>query len=384
MPPPALQLAARAEALCTFCETTPGMNALQPTAASAVEICTAAATLVGNDAAAKLAGYVVNQIEFLINGFAQVPLSPEICQALAIHEEKLDAIRRHFENMPAQPGKRFFSTLKFKRETNHLKKDLKSHLRVIVAICDGKSFEAKGALRSEDILEYVSVGARAVGAICDAPVLDAMKPVVGVINLICETAKCVRSNREAALDISARARAVTRSIVERAAMDGAAVPDPEALNSLKLALEDIQSYLTALKKPRRRLSSWFLANQEKDQFAKLDGGLDKAVALFSVAQTLRTAEEVHVNTNSIDVNTNTINVNTRTIAALEARVGRLDTKLTVIQADFGRLSETPVHHKNNSFRSIFTPSNVRLTFFFRSVKRELLLVPFFDGDHQKD
>ncbi|KAJ7461858.1 hypothetical protein B0H11DRAFT_118273 [Mycena galericulata] len=237
---------------------------------------------------------------------------------------------------------KFLSSLRFERETRRMKADLKSHLRVIVAICDGKSSEAKGG--SEDILEYVSVGARAVGAICHVPLLNVMKPVVGVATLICDTAKCVRSNREAALDISARARTVTRSVVERAAMDGAAVPDPEALDALKLALEDIQSYLTALKKPRNRFSSWFLANQEKEQFAKLDSALDKAVALFSATQALRAAHRT---------------------ATLVTTVERFDTTLTVIQADLGRLSiETPVHRKNNSFRSIFTPSNSRLTFFF--------------------
>ncbi|KAJ7512629.1 hypothetical protein B0H11DRAFT_2182027 [Mycena galericulata] len=320
MPLSVAQLEANAKDLRTICETTPGMNAVQPIAASAVEICSAAATLVGNKLdGTKLSGDVVNQIEFLINRIAQVPLSPEICHALAIYEEKLDAIRRHFENMSVPPRKKakFLSALKLKRETSRLKADLKSHLRVIVAICDGKSADAKkSALRSEDILEVVSLGARVVGAVCDAPVLDAIKPVVGVLYLICETAKCVKSNREAALDISARASTVTRSIVERAAMDSAA--DPEALNALKLALEDIQSYLTLLKKSRHRSFSWILANQERDRFARLDVALDKAVALFSATQALRTAGDVRVNAH--------------TTAALVTTVGRLDTKLTDVNS----------------------------------------------------
>ncbi|KAJ7512659.1 hypothetical protein B0H11DRAFT_2901 [Mycena galericulata] len=322
MPLSVAQLEAKAKDLRTFCETTPGMNALQPIAASAVEICTAAATLVSNGSdgpgAVKLTAYVVDQTESLINKIAQGPLSPEICQALEIHEQNLDAIRRHFENMPTEHSNKaakFILSLRFKRETHRLKAELKSHLRVIVAICDCKSSEATGTMRSEDIFEYISVGARAVGAICDVPVLDVMKPVVGVMNLICETAKCVRSNREAALDISARAMTVTRSIVERAATAGAVVPDKEALDALKLALEDINSYLTALKKPRRRLSSWILANQEKDRFARLDGALDKAVVLFSATQALRTAGEVRVNSH--------------TTAVLGAKVGHLNTRLTV-------------------------------------------------------
>ncbi|KAJ7512647.1 hypothetical protein B0H11DRAFT_1946672 [Mycena galericulata] len=359
MPLSVAQLEANATDLRTFCETTPGMNALQPIAASTVEICSAAATLVGNESdglgAVKLVTYVVDKTEFLINKIAQGSLSPEICEALEMHEEKLDAIRRHFENTPVLPRKKtskFILFSRFKRETRRLKADLKSHLRVIVTICDGKSAEAKGTMRSEDVVEYVSVGARAVGAICDVPVLNVMKPVFGIVTLICDTAKCVHSNREAALNLAARASTVTRSIVDRSAMDGAATHDPEALDT---ALEDIQSYLTALKKPRRRLSSWILANQEKDRFAKLDGALSNAVALFSTTQALRTAGEVRVNGH--------------TTAALVTTVGHLNTRLTVMQADFGRLSiETPVHHKNNSFRTILTPSNVRLIFFFRPAR----------------
>ncbi|KAJ7512631.1 hypothetical protein B0H11DRAFT_2267714 [Mycena galericulata] len=302
MPLSVAQLEANAKDLRRFCETTPGKNALQPIAASAVEICSAAANLVGNGSdgsGAKLAAYVVGQTESLIKKIAMGPLSLEICEALEIHEEKLDAIRRHFENMPVLVRKnatKFILSLRFKRETRRLKADLKSHMRGIVAICDDKSAEAKkGALRSEDILEVVSLSFRVVGAISDIHPLNVMKPVVGIATLICDTAKCVKSNREAALALAARASTMTRSIVDRAAMDGAAVPDPEALNALKLALKDIQSYLTVLKKPRRRFSSWILANQVKDRFVKLDGELDKAVALFSPTQALRTSGDVQGN-----------------------------------------------------------------------------------------
>ncbi|KAJ7512628.1 hypothetical protein B0H11DRAFT_1374 [Mycena galericulata] len=265
-------------------------------------------------------------------------------------------MRRYVENISVQPRKekRFISALKFKREISRFKADVKGHLRVILAICDDKPPALKSAPRSEYIIELVSMSTRAVGAICDVPILNVMKPVVGITSLICDTAKCVQSNREAALDLAVRASAMTRSIVDRVAMDGAY--DPEALEALKLALEEIQSYLTVLKKPRRRLSSWILANQEKDRFARLDGALDKALALFLATQALRTSGEVRVNAHAT--------------TALVATVGRLDTTMTVMQADLGRLSiETPVHHGNNSFRSLFTPSNVRLTFFFRSLKQ---------------
>ncbi|KAJ7461851.1 hypothetical protein B0H11DRAFT_2056331 [Mycena galericulata] len=336
MPLSVVRLKASAEDLRTMCATTPGMNAYQPIATSGVEICVAAENLVRNDGA-KLAGFVVDQTGFLINRMARVLLSPEICQALAIYEEKLDAIRRYIENISGQPRtkKRFITALKFKREISRFKADVKSHLRLMLAICDYKPPALKGAPRSEYIIELVSMSTRAVGAICDVPILNVMKPVVGVTALICDTAKCVQSNREAARDLAMRASAVTRSVVDRVAVDGAY--DPEALEALKLALEEIQSYLTGLKKPRRRVTSWVLANQEKDRFARQSGALDRAVMLFSATQVLGTAEEVRANAH--------------TAVALVATVGRLDANMTMVQTDLGKLSiETPVDRKNNSFR----------------------------------
>ncbi|KAJ7741420.1 hypothetical protein DFH07DRAFT_57371 [Mycena maculata] len=82
-------------------------------------------------------------------------------------------------------------------------------------------------------------------------------------------------NREAALDLAAHANTVTKCIVDRAAgmHDTSATIDKEALVALKLTLDDVYSYLTALKKPRRRITSWILANQEKDRVARLNSAL---------------------------------------------------------------------------------------------------------------
>ncbi|KAJ7126097.1 hypothetical protein C8R44DRAFT_119799 [Mycena epipterygia] len=147
-----------------------------------------------------------------------------------------------------------------------------------------KSSTSSGISRSDCILELASLSTRTAGAICEAPVLNFLKPAVGIAELICDTAKSVKSNRDAALDLAKHASAVTRCIVERAsATDGASIAkDGEALKILKLALEDVQSYLTFLRDRRRRVISWILANQYKERFAQLNGALDKALSMFSV------------------------------------------------------------------------------------------------------
>jgi hypothetical protein len=53
----------------------------------------------------------------------------------------------------------------------------------------GKSPAPSAVARNESILELVSLSTRVAGAICDVPVLNFLKPVVGIAALICDTAK---------------------------------------------------------------------------------------------------------------------------------------------------------------------------------------------------
>ncbi|KAJ7126075.1 hypothetical protein C8R44DRAFT_119672 [Mycena epipterygia] len=273
-----------AEDLRKLCATTPEMNSYQPIAASAVEVC-AAAMLVKAHKAEKLAAHVVDRTAVLVNGISSVPLSQEIIQSLEIFEQKLDAIRRHIEQMPVQSGKKakFSIGYKVKRESSRLKAELENHLNTLLTTC-GKSPASSGISRSDCILELASLSTRTAGAICEAPVLNFLKPAVGLAALICDTAKSVKSNRDAALDLAKHASTVTKYVVERASrVDGASIAkDGEALEALKLALEDIHSYLTFLQIRRRRITSWILANEDKERFAQLNAALDKALAMFSV------------------------------------------------------------------------------------------------------
>ncbi|KAJ7814876.1 hypothetical protein B0H14DRAFT_3878517 [Mycena olivaceomarginata] len=172
--------------------------------------------------------------------------------------------------------------------------------------------------RGECILELVSMSARAAGVICDAPVLNVMTPVIEITTMICDMEKRVKSNREVALALAAHASAVTKCIVERASTDGEATAhNAEALEALNLVLEDIHSYLTILSTRHGRMTSWVLANQQKDRFAQLATALDKALALFTSTQVLSTKYGVRSHTHTLD--------------ALVTTVGRLDNNLTFNQ-----------------------------------------------------
>ncbi|KAJ7135756.1 hypothetical protein C8R44DRAFT_768964 [Mycena epipterygia] len=301
------------------------MNAYQPSAASAVEVC-AAAALVKRKEAGKVAGYVVGRTTVLVNGMVGVPLSEEILQSLEIFEQKLDAMRRYIEQIPAGSGKKakILGGYKFKRETSRLKKELESQMNAVLAH-SGKPSKSPGIPRSDCILELASLSTRAAGAICEAPVLNFLKPAVGISELICDTAKSVKSNRDAATELAKHASAVTKCIVERVSpKDG--TNDGEALKALKLTLDDVQSYLAVLRKPRRRVTSWLLANQEKDRFVRLNGALDKALATFSSTTILSTAEGVRANTH--------------TLSTLVSTVGNVNHALTVMH---GELERRPIH-----------------------------------------
>ncbi|KAJ7337511.1 hypothetical protein DFH08DRAFT_1014695 [Mycena albidolilacea] len=299
------------EHLRTLCATTPDMNAYQPLAASAVEV--------SNRTADKLACFAVDQTAILINGMPHVPLNPRISESLASFERKLDDIRRHIEQMsqPTLKKNKLISAYKFRRDASRLKTELKGLVHASLR-SSGKS-SVLAPSRGECILELVSMSVRAAGVICDAPVLNVMKPVIEITTMICDMAKRVKSNREVALALAAHASAVTKCIVERTSTDGEATAhNAEALKALNLVLEDIHSYLTILKTRHGRMTSWVLANQQKDRSAQFATALDKALALFTSTQVLSTKDGVRSHTHTLD--------------ALVTTVGRMDNNLTPLVA----------------------------------------------------
>ncbi|KAJ7764435.1 hypothetical protein B0H14DRAFT_371022 [Mycena olivaceomarginata] len=171
----------------------------------------------------------------------------------------------------------------FDRETQRLKSELKRISKALLKSTVDNSSMVDGISRGECILELVSLSIDAAGVVCDAPVLNFLKPIVGIAAMICDTAKSVKSNHEAALGLAKHSSVVTKCLVDYAAThDVSAASNDEALVVLKSALGDIQSYFAALQKPRHRLASWIIVNHEKDRTVQLNRALDEALALFTV------------------------------------------------------------------------------------------------------
>ncbi|KAJ7249994.1 hypothetical protein C8J57DRAFT_1668488 [Mycena rebaudengoi] len=202
----------------------------------------------------------------------------------------LDNIRRHIENAQISTNKRgnLFSR---HMSSSRLKNELKNQL---------KTMRHRGQValptRRENAVEILSVSLRASTLICEAPPLSFLKPIIGIAALICETAKTVKSNRDAADELAKHATNVTNSVVERASKNGVVQgTNEEALNILR----DVHSHLIFLSK-RRLAMSWMLAAQEKDLFAQLNAGLDRALSLFATTCVLSSNEHVRSNTIQLD------------------------------------------------------------------------------------
>jgi len=157
------------------------------------------------------------------------------------------------------------------------------------------------ASRTECILEIAILGTRAADAICEIPVLNMLKPAVGMVALICDTAKTVRSNRKAALELASHAQDVTNLIVDRAtALYGDPKDGPvQSLAPLCRTLKDVHAFLKILQSRRWRVVPWLLATKDQDRFAELNSALDKALSLFSCSESIGTAEILRDNTQTL-------------------------------------------------------------------------------------
>ncbi|KAF7336805.1 hypothetical protein MVEN_02116300 [Mycena venus] len=284
----------RAEDLRTWCSMTPDMNTFRPIAASALDVCRAAADLSGNREAERLAARVVGETEKLINRTATLPLSPNVGQNVQLFATKLSEIRQFVEQMPRRSkikAKLIMGHI-FNTKTRRLKAELKGLSHAFLEDA-GVSSGNSDSPRGECILELATLGVRAASAICDVPGLNFLKPAVGLAGIICETAKSAKSDCEAARELAKHSSTVTKSIVDCASkMDVSSMNSGEAPVALKSALEDVQTYLNALRKPSRRMTSWILANQEKERIAELTRALDKALALFTATNTVNVYAEV--------------------------------------------------------------------------------------------
>ncbi|KAJ6552112.1 hypothetical protein DFH09DRAFT_1167862, partial [Mycena vulgaris] len=148
--------------------------------------------------------------------------------------------------------------------------------------------------------------------------------------------------------------------------------DGAALEELKLTLNEIQSYLILLAKPRRRLRPWIFANQQKDRFAQLNAALDKALAKFSATKILSTAEDVRATAVDVRAITFDVGVLVASVERLERSDNDVKGSLTIIHAKLDaasapRSSEgcARAEYRITPFVSFWGSSQLTL-FFFRS------------------
>ncbi|KAJ7899773.1 hypothetical protein B0H13DRAFT_2029438 [Mycena leptocephala] len=291
---------ATAEELRTWCQTEPSMSEYQPSATSALEVCVSATAHTGKNVSS-LAVHAVKRTAALIQDGVGIPLSPERREGLDRFESTLDMIRRHIESLPQSGSKsqRVFSGLRFSRKCAHLKAELDRAYKALLEHLK-KSPTLSSASRHESMLEIASLSTRFAGIACDVPVLNVLKPVLGMAALMCETAKTVNSNGAAATALAARARDVTNYVLDRAIeLHADGQPTQEAFSTLKLTLEDIQAFLKVLQNRRKRAGSWLLAVKDKERFAELNSALDGALAVFSTNENVGTARLVRSNTQQL-------------------------------------------------------------------------------------
>ncbi|KAK7006101.1 hypothetical protein R3P38DRAFT_1701130 [Favolaschia claudopus] len=286
------QITTRAADLCSWCSTIPDISHIQQLSEATLAVCKAATSLEGNSQVEKLAAFVVENTEKLASQTLRQALSPEITQYLKLYAEKLNEIRRALKQMALQrkPAVKWAASTILARKNPELRRskaEMKKLLHRLNATIR-KSSEPKHILRSDCALEIISLGTKTLGAISEAPGLNLLKPALGAVSIICEQAKLVRRNKEAALELSRHSSAVIQSIVNHTeAFDVSGSTNTRAFEEVGAALQDIQAYLTTLSKPRRRLLIWIMADQEKDRISQLKFALDRALALFTVSQSLK-------------------------------------------------------------------------------------------------
>ncbi|KAJ7925120.1 hypothetical protein B0H13DRAFT_1976167 [Mycena leptocephala] len=191
MPSMALDEAlAAAEERRTFCQTVPSMNAYQPLATSALEVCVSATQHTRKNTSL-LAVHAVKRTAALIEAGVDIPMSPERRESLERFQSALDMMRRHIESIP-QSGIRIFSSLTFRRKSAHLKAELDG---VYKSLLHNRKNARCSTTQHESFLGIATLGTRAAGIACDVPFLNVLKPVVGMAALICETVKVINSAR---------------------------------------------------------------------------------------------------------------------------------------------------------------------------------------------
>ncbi|KAJ7038398.1 hypothetical protein C8F04DRAFT_1089027, partial [Mycena alexandri] len=282
-----------AKILHAMCETTPNKAVYLPLTTLLVQICVAG-TPESRKKASSLMLHVVELTEGVVKDGVDLLLPPKVLEGLDKLERILAEILRHIESIPEQRNKLDTLNLsvgKLHLQSAYLRRKLDRAHRALTS-----ASRLSSASRNECILEFATITTRAAGAICELPVLNLLKPVVGMVALICDTAKVVNSNRDAALELAKHAENVTNSVVGHATTK---VGDEKSLLPLRRALEEIQQFLNVLKTRRWGVTSFALAGKDKERFATLNAALDRALEVLTSRQTIAILEIARANTNEL-------------------------------------------------------------------------------------
>ncbi|KAJ6460818.1 hypothetical protein C8R47DRAFT_1226068 [Mycena vitilis] len=263
------------------CEMTPSLSVYLRIATLVVEVC-ASATPKPRRKVRPLAMHAVKCVTGLIDKGTSSPLSLDL-QCLNKLESTFDSIRRHIEAIPEQGAKsqKIIAAAKFLLESRHLEHELDAACKALVKRPKEQKAQARGASRTECVLELASIGTRVAGAVCDipAPGFAFAKPAFAMAALI------VKSNRTAAEALAHHAQNVTNSIVRRA---GPAL-QRDSLEELCRALQQVQDFLEVLQSRCPRIS-WIFAFRDKECFAELNSTLDRALNVFSASENVSATE----------------------------------------------------------------------------------------------
>ncbi|KAJ7603059.1 hypothetical protein DFH06DRAFT_341995 [Mycena polygramma] len=338
------------------CETTLTLNVYRRVATLTVEVC-ASATPESRSKVRSLAMHAANRTSALIEKGASDPMSLDRQQYLNSLESVLDRIRQHIETIPEQGAKSQkigLSSFRFLRETLHLKKELDVAYKNLIE--GPKKQAARGASRTECLIELTSIGTRVAGAVCDipAPGLALAKPAASLVAMICETVKTVKSNRTAAKALACHAQNVTESIVNR--LDTRS--QGESWRELHRALQQVQDFLTILQN-RRRATRWVFAGKDKDRLTELNSALDRALQVFSASENISATELVRGNTQQLI----TLVV---TVRRVEDDVQRTMTVIHSSMQDVTSLDQAPTSWRAAKLTAFvpFSFHQTRISFFF--------------------
>jgi len=126
-------------------------------------------------------------------------------------------------------------------------------------------------------------------------VLKFLKPAAALAVVICETAKTVSGNADAAKELSENTTEILHLVVDhlRQVPLTEISPDLER-DAVKLyqTLEKVNQHLTKLKKRKRKVYALLWAQKDKEYFNELKNQLDEVLITFGVSRTLAVNREV--------------------------------------------------------------------------------------------